>query len=592
MANKLKMLALDLDMTPMENGLRSVSGELRSLEKTLTGLQTKLAACFAAGALTGWLWQAVEQSGELGSSLTTLRSAFGQLTDAVGKALAPAARSVMELLSGAVTEATKLVNYFGEILQVFFGVDKGVQTVTKSQKKLTAATNASAKALQRSLMGFDQINRLQKKTGSTGSSGSSKETADQTQSGSAQKLPKLDFFQQGVLWGLRSIVQTAKSFDLGPIRRQLEFLRQAVEPHIPQLYAGLKFFWDEILLPFAKWTVEEAVPKFIKLLTVAVQSLSVVIYAAQPFLRWLWYDFLEPLGKWAGETLLGALDWLIQALADISNWVLDHRELTGWLVAIVGVLAINLLQCRNSLEGFTLLGTKSTSQMDLLGAALSLVKAATEGVSRAVTALSTVLLLVIGNWDKVAAGAKNALQGVKNAWQGVSGWFHEKVLAPLQNGFRNTANGIIGFVNGLLKGISSGINAVVRAINGLSITLPQWVPGLGGQTLGFHLKTVAAPQIPYLAQGAVLPANRPFLAMVGDQHHGTNVEAPLATIQDAVALVMEDMAQANLAGQEAIVERLDQLLSAVLGIRIGDEAIARAAQRYQRKLAVMKGGLL
>ena len=44
--------------------------------------------------------------------------------------------------------------------------------------------------------------------------------------------------------------------------------------------------------------------------------------------------------------------------------------------------------------------------------------------------------------------------------------------------------------------------------------------------------------IPKLAQGAVLPANKPFLAMVGDQKHGTNVEAPLATIQEALANVL------------------------------------------------------
>jgi len=53
-----------------------------------------------------------------------------------------------------------------------------------------------------------------------------------------------------------------------------------------------------------------------------------------------------------------------------------------------------------------------------------------------------------------------------------------------------------------------------------------------------NLRDITVPQIPLLAQGAVLPANRPFLAMVGDQKHGTNVEAPLATIQEALANVL------------------------------------------------------
>ena len=103
-----------------------------------------------------------------------------------------------------------------------------------------------------------------------------------------------------------------------------------------------------------------------------------------------------------------------------------------------------------------------------------------------------------------------------------------------------------------------------------------------------NLGYISVPQIPYLAQGAVLPANKPFLAMVGDQKHGTNVEAPLSTIQEAVAVVMEDMLQGQMAGFEAVVEVLREILEAIYGIEIGDEVIAKAARRYQQKLALAK----
>ena len=56
--------------------------------------------------------------------------------------------------------------------------------------------------------------------------------------------------------------------------------------------------------------------------------------------------------------------------------------------------------------------------------------------------------------------------------------------------------------------------------------------------IGWNLPQFNAPQIPYLAQGAVLPANKPFLAMVGDQRNGTNIEAPLETIKQALSEVM------------------------------------------------------
>ena len=97
---------------------------------------------------------------------------------------------------------------------------------------------------------------------------------------------------------------------------------------------------------------------------------------------------------------------------------------------------------------------------------------------------------------------------------------------------------LIGFINGLISGAVNGLNSLINLINGIRIKIPDWVPEIGGNVYGFNLGMITAPQIPYLAQGAVLPANRPFLAVVGDQKHGTNVEAPLSTIQAAVAEVM------------------------------------------------------
>ena len=586
MANKHKALYLDLNVVDAIGAMQQVRGELLGLEQVLTGLQTKLAVTFGAGTVLNWLWQTLAGTKEVSGALQTLHSSFSRLGNALSGILAPAVANVLEFLSGAVSEAARLVNWFGEILQVFFGVDKTVKTTTKSQKKLTAATKASAKALQRSLMGFDQINRLQKKSGGSVSSGSTA-PAETVTTTKTQKLPELDFYQLGVLWMLRDFAEDLKSIDFSPVIRYLGYLHEAIKPHIPQLYAGLKFFWKEILLPITQWVIEEGVPKFLKLLTVALQALSVVIWAAEPYLQRLWNDILVPMGQWTGEKLLGAMDWMIQALADIANWIRENRESVGWIVGIVALLGLNLLQCG---DAFGLFASRSTAQLNLVSTAMSAVNLAVGLVIAAIAALIAAIVLLVQNWDKVAAGAQMAWQGVKNAWQSASGWFRDKVLMPLQNGFRSAANGMIGIINGILRGITSGINAVIKAVNGISFTLPSWIPKLGGKSLGFHLKTVAAPQIPYLARGAVLPANKPFLAMVGDQRHGTNVEAPLATIQEAVALVMQDFIASNMAGQEATVAVLREILEAVLGISIGDDVIAGAVSRYNTRMAVVKGG--
>ena len=171
--------------------------------------------------------------------------------------------------------------------------------------------------------------------------------------------------------------------------------------------------------------------------------------------------------------------------------------------------------------------------------------------------------IATGNWARAWEGLKNILKGA--------------------------VNGIIGLINSLLSGLAAGINAVVRSLNDLHVTVPDWVPILGGREFGFHINPITAPQIPLLAQGAVLPANKPFLAMVGDQRHGTNIEAPLGVIQEAVALVMRDQTDALMAGFSASVEVQREILSAVLGISIGDEVIASAYDHYRTRQAVMKG---
>ena len=141
---------------------------------------------------------------------------------------------------------------------------------------------------------------------------------------------------------------------------------------------------------------------------------------------------------------------------------------------------------------------------------------------------------------------------------------------------------------GDLSAVVTGINAVINALNGLSFDLPDI---FGGGHVGFHISTLTAPQIPYLAQGAVIPANREFLAVLGDQSHGTNVEAPLDTIKQAVAEVMEDLQAGQMAGFEAVVAVLREILSAVYGIELTDEDVGRAVQRWQRKQAIATGGV-
>lgn len=129
---------------------------------------------------------------------------------------------------------------------------------------------------------------------------------------------------------------------------------------------------------------------------------------------------------------------------------------------------------------------------------------------------------IIGVWNTVKTKTTEIWGGIKNA-----------IKTPI--------NSIIGFINGMISGVVDGLNGMIGALNKISIDVPGWITNLTGiEKFGFNLSLVEAPQIPYLAKGAVFRGGEPFLAVVNDQKRGqTNIEAPLKTIQEAVRIELD-----------------------------------------------------
>lgn len=137
------------------------------------------------------------------------------------------------------------------------------------------------------------------------------------------------------------------------------------------------------------------------------------------------------------------------------------------------------------------------------------------------------------------SAAADIQRGWNDAWTAVSD-FVSDIWDGITDTIKTAINGIIGLVNGMISAIVSGVNGVIGVLNGFGFDVPEWAQDkLGVERIGFNIDPITAPQIPYLAQGAVIPANHEFLAVLGDQNNGTNIEAPLATIQQALAEVME-----------------------------------------------------
>lgn len=94
-----------------------------------------------------------------------------------------------------------------------------------------------------------------------------------------------------------------------------------------------------------------------------------------------------------------------------------------------------------------------------------------------------------GDWQK-------AWEGVQNVFKGIWDAMPDYVKGPIRS--------IIGFVNKMIESVESGINYIVRALNGLSFTVPDFLPGIGGQEFGFDISSVSLPRIPQLARGGII----------------------------------------------------------------------------------------
>lgn len=139
----------------------------------------------------------------------------------------------------------------------------------------------------------------------------------------------------------------------------------------------------------------------------------------------------------------------------------------------------------------------------------------------------------------------NAMAAIKKIFTGIVKFLSGAFTSDWEKAWEGIKD-IFDGISTAIKGTwASAINAIIRALNWLidkankiSFTVPGWVPGLGGKHIGVNIPKINELQIPKLAQGAVIPPNREFMAVLGDQKHGTNIEAPLDTIKQAVAEVL------------------------------------------------------
>ncbi|MEE0709900.1 MAG: hypothetical protein UCO57_14125 [Gemmiger sp.] len=580
-------------------------------------------------ALVGWIGSALQSTSAFGQALRNLQGAASvaaaPLIDALGNALA----YVINLLATAMS-------YLARFISMLTGKSlSAMKTSAKAMNSYGSAAGNAAKGTEkatRSLAGFDEITRLdapQEGTSGGGSSaGPNYDFVDQTGAGFSGLLDMVKSF-----WDTFKAALSPSIAAWSAAWEQIKATALAVWPQIQAAASGLwtnalqpllsylvGTFWPGVINAFSQafapivgGTVSTAIQVFADyfvwacgIMTDAINNilqpaLEVVLQIWQDMMAGIqnaWNTYGQPImdGVVAAfrnlETIFSTLYYtvvepILSNLIDLLQklWNEHLKQLWDDLLLLFGSVQNTILTFWNSVLSPLinwLIASFGPVFSDVFNAVAGLVETAIGLMADAIDIILVVLRGLLDFLSAVFLGDWGA------AWNAIA----DTALAVwdrIKSGIKSAVNGIIGFINGMIQAAVNGLNRVIDAINTLSFDVPDWVPGIGGSTLGFNFGTITAPQIPYLAQGAVIPPNREFMAVLGDQSHGTNVEAPLATIQQAVAAVMQDYQDGNLAALEQVIAVLRQILEAVYGIHIGDAMIGQAVARYNSRQAIITG---
>lgn len=236
----------------------------------------------------------------------------------------------------------------------------------------------------------------------------------------------------------------AKTLDFTPLLNGIKKLLEKIQPLSDNIGAGLEWFYKNVLLPLAGFTIQDLIPAFLQALGGAIDFVNGVIEALKPAFKFFWDNFLKPVAEWTGGVIVDVLKGLGDVLSTIGDWLSEHGEGFSNFVIALGTFA-------GVVGGIIAVGTAIETFVGFLGGLAAIITGA-GGVTGAIGSLIAILggpiTLAIGaavaigvllwkNWDTIteAAGKLGKWIGEKwdsitkatgDAWGNVKNWTSEK----------------------------------------------------------------------------------------------------------------------------------------------------------------------
>lgn len=311
-------------------------------------------------------------------------------------------------------------------------------------------------------------------------------------------------------------------------------------------------------------------------------------------LEWIYNNIVLPMLKWLIET---GIPTVINLVSDLAGFFANHQSIIeAFGAALIGAFAAakiaglasriagSITTVASFIKGLIALMTGSSG---IMGGIKAIATAIGPGgiFIAAVTACIAIGVLLYKNWDKIkevagkvwdwiknktitfvntiSSGLKNLASKIVSIWDNIKSSAHQKwtaiwstvgnlvgrikdgiverftsakdkvveIFGGIKDTIRNILNKVIGIVNSAIGTVNSAIGGIESAMSFGPWEIPT---PFGSKTIGFSASFPRVPTVPYLAKGAVIPPRSEFLAVLGDQKQGNNIEAPESLLRKIV----------------------------------------------------------
>lgn len=342
----------------------------------------------------------------------------------------------------------------------------------------------------------------------------------------------------------------AANLDFYPLLESISNLTSTFAPIIEAIGNVLDWIYKNIVLPMLKWVIEVGLPTVINL----VSKVATFLAEHQPIVEAFGAALI---GAFAAAKIAGLASSVIKSVSGIATAAKGLISLmtgTGgimggikaiataigpggvFVLAVSAAIAIGVLLYKN----WDNIKEAATKLKDWV---IGKTRALVDGVTKKLTNLKE---KISGVWKYVSGKTTTTF---KNMWNTVItkvGAIRDAIVGKFANArdtvvdtftrirdtVANVFNSVIGIVNGAIGTINSAIGTIESALS----FGPWEVPLLNGKsvTVGFKATFPRVPTVPYLAKGAVIPPRSEFLAVLGDQKQGNNIETPEALLRKIV----------------------------------------------------------